>query len=102
MIMTSTHIRWCVLALVGLVVMSLLPVGFSSGGGKMVISHASRLAGSGALSNAYGKLPLVFEANEGQADGGVRFLSRGRGYTLFLTASDPVLAFGDKGSQSVL
>ena len=33
----------------------------------------------------YGKLPLAFEANEGQAAPQARFLSRGRGYTLFLT-----------------
>jgi hypothetical protein len=41
---------------------------------------------------AYGKLPLRFEANEGQTSGNVKFLSRGRGYTLFLTASEEVLA----------
>ena len=27
----------------------------------------------------YGKLPLSFELNQGQADAGVKFLSRGRG-----------------------
>lgn len=40
----------------------------------------------------YGKLPLSFEANHGQTDPRVRFLSRGRGYTLFLTATEAVLA----------
>jgi uncharacterized protein (TIGR03437 family) len=39
----------------------------------------------------YGKLPLSFEANQGQADGQVKFLSRGRGYTLFLTGTEAVL-----------
>jgi len=34
---------------------------------------------------AYGRLPLSFEANTGQADPRVKFLSRGSGYTLFLT-----------------
>src|SRR5258707_6185070 len=29
--------------------------------------------------------PMSFEANQGQTDGEVKFLSRGRGYTLFLT-----------------
>jgi hypothetical protein len=33
----------------------------------------------------YGKLPLQFETNSGQTDKQVKFLSRGRGYTLFLT-----------------
>lgn len=39
----------------------------------------------------YGKLPLSFEANEGQTDDRVKFLSRGSGYTLFLTSNDAVL-----------
>jgi hypothetical protein len=33
----------------------------------------------------YGKLPLSFEANVGQTRNQVKFLSRGQGYTLFLT-----------------
>jgi hypothetical protein len=40
----------------------------------------------------YGKLPLSFEANQGQASGPVQFLSRGQGYTLFLTGHEAVLA----------
>jgi len=40
---------------------------------------------------AYGKLPLSFEANQGQSDPRVRFLSRGRGYGLFLTGGEAVL-----------
>lgn len=40
---------------------------------------------------AYGKLPLNFEPNLGQADERVKFLSRGKGYTLFLTATEAVL-----------
>ena len=39
----------------------------------------------------YGKLPLSFEANQGQADVGVKFLARGRGYGLFLTSSEATL-----------
>ncbi|MEQ1759726.1 MAG: MBG domain-containing protein [Vicinamibacterales bacterium] len=34
---------------------------------------------------AYGKLPIMFEENEGQTDSRVDFLARGKGYTLFLT-----------------
>jgi sugar lactone lactonase YvrE len=41
---------------------------------------------------AYGRLPLSFEANQGQADPEVRFLSRGNGYSLFLTGTEAVLA----------
>jgi hypothetical protein len=39
----------------------------------------------------YGKLPLSFEANQGQTDGRVRFLARGGGYTIFLTGDEAVL-----------
>jgi len=40
----------------------------------------------------YGKLPLSFEANQGQSDHQVMFLSRGSGYNLFLTPSEAVLS----------
>jgi hypothetical protein len=43
------------------------------------------------VQEAYGKLPLSFEANQGQTDSQVRFLTRGGGYRLFLTASEAVL-----------
>jgi hypothetical protein len=38
------------------------------------------------LDTAYGRLPLRFEANQGQADDRVAFLARGRTYSLFLTS----------------
>src|SRR5438309_9005550 len=43
------------------------------------------------LSESYGKLPLRFEANRGQAHQDVSFLSRGAGYSLYLTGSEAVL-----------
>src|SRR5437762_1343139 len=45
------------------------------------------------VSEAYGKLPLYFEANKGQTDEQVRFLARGSRSTLFLTPSEAVLVF---------
>lgn len=44
------------------------------------------------LQSVYGKLPLSFEPNRGQADPRVRFLSRGEGYTLALTPTEALLA----------
>jgi hypothetical protein len=44
------------------------------------------------ISDTYGRLPLSFEANTGQADPAVRFLTRGQGYTLFLTPAEAVLS----------
>jgi len=46
----------------------------------------------GRLIEGYGKLPLSFEANQGQTDSQVRFLARGRGYALYLTSTEAVLA----------
>lgn len=40
----------------------------------------------------YGRLPLRFEANQGQADTEARFVSRGPGYGLFLTSKGAVLS----------
>jgi hypothetical protein len=44
------------------------------------------------LVKAYGKLPLRFEANQGQTDQRVSFLARGSGYALFLTGDEAVLS----------
>jgi Tol biopolymer transport system component len=43
-------------------------------------------------ANSYGKLPMSFEKNQGQTDRKVKFLSRGSGYSLFLTSDEAVLA----------
>ena len=40
---------------------------------------------------AYGRLPLIFEANQGQSDEAVKFMARGSGYGLFLTPQEAVL-----------
>src|SRR5437588_4708067 len=48
-------------------------------------------AAEARVSEAYGRLPLHFEANQGQTREDVRFLSRGAGYGLYLTASEAVL-----------
>jgi hypothetical protein len=45
-----------------------------------------------AVLAAYGRLPLGFEINEGQTDRNVKFLTRGSGYTLFLTGNEAVLS----------
>src|SRR5678815_2757270 len=44
------------------------------------------------LNELYGQLPLSFEANVGQTDPRVDFISRGSGYTLLLTPREAVLA----------
>ncbi|HET9406602.1 MAG TPA: choice-of-anchor D domain-containing protein [Candidatus Sulfotelmatobacter sp.] len=44
------------------------------------------------LAEEYGRLPLSFEANQGQTAPQVKFLTREPGYTLFLTGDEAVLA----------
>src|SRR6202158_6240868 len=59
---------------------------------------------SGRMRAAIASVLLFFEANQGQADPRVRFLSRSGGYTLFLTPEETVLvesaAFPSAGNKS--
>jgi hypothetical protein len=48
------------------------------------------------ILDSYGKLPLSFEANHGQADARVKFLSRTGGYSLLLTGDEAVLMLSGK------
>ncbi len=52
----------------------------------------------------YGRLPLIFEANQGQTNPQAQFLSRGSGFTLFLTSTEAVLVLrhrtGSRGTES--
>lgn len=45
-----------------------------------------------SILESYGKLPMSFEANEGQANSPVKFLSRGDGYSLFLSPTEALLS----------
>ena len=49
-------------------------------------------ATSSRINDAYGKLPLQFEPNKGQAAADVAFLTRGSNYTLFLKQTEAVLS----------
>ena len=56
-------------------------------------TSASTMEQTKARTNeAYGQLPLSFEANQGQADSQAKFLSRGSGYSLFLMPTEAVLS----------
>jgi len=55
-------------------------------------SSASRILLHHVASVAkYGKLPLSFEINKGQTDAQVKFVSRGRGYSLYLTNREAII-----------
>ena len=43
-------------------------------------------------AEAYGNLPLIFEANQGQADSRAKFIARGQGYSVFLSDEQLLVA----------
>lgn len=47
-----------------------------------------------------GQLPMVFEPNQGQATGNVKFLARGAGYGIFLDGSGAVLSLKSSTQES--
>ena len=53
-----------------------------------------------AILDAYEKLPLSFEKNQGQTDAEVRFRSRGSGYALFLAPGEAVLTLSRNPSEA--
>jgi hypothetical protein len=66
-----------------------------------LVSPQSQERGRNAQIRAtYAHLPLSFEANEGQPDQRVAFLSRGHGYTLFLTPSEAVFSLTSPESSA--
>src|SRR5437867_3904278 len=54
------------------------------------------------IARPFGPLPLSFEPNAGQTDPQVKFLARGRGYTLFLTETQSVLTLKRSEATAVL
>jgi hypothetical protein len=74
--------------------------------GLLVVSNSSQPRASAKPSSAPAApagsyaVPLSFEPNQGQAGPEVKFLSRSRGYTLFLTATEAVIAMRAGGPAS--
>src|SRR5437667_12910768 len=48
----------------------------------------------------YCKLPLSFEANLGQASNNYKFLSRGKGYSLYLSPAETVISLQHSNGKS--
>ena len=74
-------------------------------GEKASTSASASLAGSGApaarsrMQASYAALPLAFEPNQGQTDAQVKYLARGSGYTVFLTANDAVFSLRSRHAK---
>jgi beta-propeller repeat-containing protein len=102
---SSTPVRKAILLAMVLILLPDVP------GGPSYIPHWSRSSftshavqprnnhdkqNKSRAGTAYANLPLRFEANVGQTDSRVKFLSRGRGYNLFLTPAEAVLTLRNK------
>ncbi|MBF0457876.1 MAG: SBBP repeat-containing protein [Nitrospirae bacterium] len=67
------------------------------------VSAGAVTGNNAAIAASYGKLPIAFEANDGQTDPNVKYFARGQGYTLFLTPQEFVLSMATpKRSKGVL
>ena len=84
--------------LVTILAAALLCGGLLASVGSRAASPANETASAPAslaqrhdVAGAFGKLPLSFAANVGQADSRARFIARGPGYNVFLTDDEAVL-----------
>ncbi len=73
-----------------------VPARLSTPAATEQVSTAKIVEGQGSSARrspeAYGRLPLSFERNDGQADPEVKFLAHGRGYDLFLAPGEAKLS----------
>jgi hypothetical protein len=88
------QVGYSILALVAAVTFALRPAGRTSAATRANIakSVAPHPTSQAQAVGTYGKFPLSFVANQGQTDSRVKFLSRGSGYSLFLTEDEAVLS----------
>src|SRR5262249_23354674 len=91
----TQHSAWVARTVVGLLVGTLT----MAIGSAPVPSAPSPQPDKARLLTTYAKLPLSFEANQGQAAASVKFLARGRGYSLALSPSEAVLLLAQPASQ---
>ncbi len=84
--------RGLALGAVGVVAVLSLGVALAAGGHRALRLHGLSASARHRLVSAYGRLPLSFEQNLGQANSRVRFLAHGGGFALGLTTTGPVLA----------
>lgn len=75
---------------------------YGSSGQVEASSFFASAPDAGQVLSAFGRLPLVFESNQGQTDSRVRFLAHGRGYGLYLTANQAVLTFKQSASRTTV
>jgi len=80
--------RYSVLFMLACLALWMAQPGLYPVGAKVISTRAAgptATMSKAEIASAYGKLPLSFEPNHGQADAAARFLTRGAGYQLLLT-----------------
>ncbi|HKS43332.1 MAG TPA: SBBP repeat-containing protein [Blastocatellia bacterium] len=93
---TINRIRIFILALIVLANWVIFPGSYSNSSTTSAFADVTatpKLADKATrtrASQSYGNLPISFEANQGQFDSRVKFVSRGNGCTMFLTANEAV------------
>ncbi|MDQ3009098.1 MAG: hypothetical protein M3X11_00120 [Acidobacteriota bacterium] len=94
----------CAVCLLALSLLSSQSSWLKSASGISLAASAEKStpAASGSAKRAlirenYGKLPLRFEANQGQAAVPVKFIAHGQGYAFFLTDNEAVMEQGKPG-----
>src|ERR1700691_2618269 len=96
----------CAWLLAAVFVSAPLTLSVSSGGsaaGKPQTAAAKTSAPRPDLPHiSLAKLPMRFERNDGQTDARVKFLSRGEGYTLFITPTEAVLTLRQPSKEPSL
>ena len=101
MIKTCSNVSVALLSALVMISHSLQAATVAAAPGRTGAEAARLPAGSSAMKIAerYGELPLRFEANQGQFEAGVRFVSRQRGYSLLLRSSEAVLVLSQPDSR---
>jgi len=69
--------------------------------GDRAVSKPNEAAMS-KVKASLGKLPLSFEPNRGQTDPRVQFLSRGPGYSVFITNDETVISLKDTNTSNAV
>ena len=86
----------CILLLTAAIVLSMyVPMASSAGNeysNEFVLQTSADKLSREQLNEAYGRIEMNFEANKGQTDTSVGFLTRGAGYALFLKPNEAVFA----------
>ena len=101
----TKHRTWCrlfALALLAWPVMVVPSPGQSPSIPASIAPPASAQYDDGGAVQSNDIRRLRFEENAGQTDPQVRFMARGRGYTLFLTGNDAVFAMTEPRAEEAL